>query len=766
MAKKLSDVLMGVKSSKVVPGSTGTNPGVDYDPKMGDEQKFVAKHKTEKWASRKGNGPDLYSASNIKCALDDKKKEPRHGHKRGKDQDVYEAADDSEEDDYDPETVKKNTKDMIARSNAKNDAVVDTRRNFDKEFQKRVDAAQDLKDMQDDSMDRAAKEIKRRYDPAGYQRDKENDEWHKSDAYKAAKAARDAKLVRDAGNMSEATQNQKDAVSAQIGSMIPGKTSTRVVLNRGTLRADPTRRIVKEVDVSKRIQPTISGPVALPTPGDISSLGGMNPNDKIGGPPGSSSDNQAAIRKKLGIREEQQANEPDYRKAVYAAFGGNEYKFHTHMGIPDNMKRNHPDFIKSKEKYKKIISMPDSSTIGDAIAKLKEEVDQIDEMTKAEMAALAAQAVASAKDKIHKIETGTVSNIPRGAIKKAMRGGEKARGTTAVVDPRFTQGVSATFAGTRAGLRKRVAKEEIEQIDEVLTKKTPIGSWIHDFVHSDNPKFAGKSRKERMKQAVAAYYAKQRNEEAEFNEALGSIKNQRAGAKDRYNKSRQLRLDPVGREDDDINNDGKVDSTDSYLKNRRKVVSAAVREEKSDIDNAPFDADKKPVRHTREGGHSEAKHLAKAALMKQKQKKGVKEEVMPRGKHMIKEKMMCEECGKGHYKMTEGRMMCTECSYTPSMRESYDVYEDEAVDMVKTELRALSNKAMHLVMSMPDKMHIEPWVQAKIAQAKEMVSSVHDYMVYGDHDEDESAPADTPMNYTRSGPVNTIPAYNLDISRV
>ena len=35
-------------------------------------------------------------------------------------------------------------------------------------------------------------------------------------------------------------------------------------------------------------------------------------------------------------------------------------------------------------------------------------------------------------------------------------------------------------------------------------------------------------------------------------------------------------LDPVGQEDDDINNDGKKDKTDKYLRNRRKAVGAAI----------------------------------------------------------------------------------------------------------------------------------------------------------------------------------------------
>lgn len=38
-------------------------------------------------------------------------------------------------------------------------------------------------------------------------------------------------------------------------------------------------------------------------------------------------------------------------------------------------------------------------------------------------------------------------------------------------------------------------------------------------------------------------------------------------------------LDPVGKEDDDINNDGKVDKTDKYLKNRRDTISKNLGED-------------------------------------------------------------------------------------------------------------------------------------------------------------------------------------------
>jgi hypothetical protein len=58
-----------------------------------------------------------------------------------------------------------------------------------------------------------------------------------------------------------------------------------------------------------------------------------------------------------------------------------------------------------------------------------------------------------------------------------------------------------------------------QELHEVLKKDATAGDWIHDFVHSDNPKFAGKSTKKRQKMALAAYYAKQRNEEVEIDEA-------------------------------------------------------------------------------------------------------------------------------------------------------------------------------------------------------------------------------------------------------
>lgn len=54
-----------------------------------------------------------------------------------------------------------------------------------------------------------------------------------------------------------------------------------------------------------------------------------------------------------------------------------------------------------------------------------------------------------------------------------------------------------------------------EALLEKLKASDPTGKWISDFVHSDNPKFAGKSKKERIRMALGASYAAKRNEEVE-----------------------------------------------------------------------------------------------------------------------------------------------------------------------------------------------------------------------------------------------------------
>jgi hypothetical protein len=114
--------------------------------------------------------------------------------------------------------------------------------------------------------------------------------------------------------------------------------------------------------------------------------------------------------------------------------------------------------------------------------------------------------------------------------------------------------------------------------------------------------------------------------------------------------------------------------------------------------------------------------------------------------NMTKEGVSCPVHGK------------TDCTAVKVQKEDLAVpllgSDDESAEMVKTQLKALANKAMHLMMSITDDIMIEPWVQAKIAVAKDNVSAVHDYMIYGDHDkeEEQTAPSDGGVSLTYGAP--------------
>jgi hypothetical protein len=69
-------------------------------------------------------------------------------------------------------------------------------------------------------------------------------------------------------------------------------------------------------------------------------------------------------------------------------------------------------------------------------------------------------------------------------------------------------------------------------------------------------------------------------------------------------------LDPVGQEDDDINNDGKVDATDKYLKHRRDVIKKSMGKDESINEMLEDDTDEEP---SNEGDHEG--NMARAQLM-------------------------------------------------------------------------------------------------------------------------------------------------------
>ena len=110
-------------------------------------------------------------------------------------------------------------------------------------------------------------------------------------------------------------------------------------------------------------------------------------------------------------------------------------------------------------------------------------------------------------------------------------------------------------------------KNMVEMAGKVTLSETD--DWFDNVTVSRHMKRMGESFKVFEKTLKEVSTLQQRLEASydEIGEVLGKY----------YEISEEL--DPVGKEDDDIDNDGDVDSSDKYLANRRKVISKAIKNE-------------------------------------------------------------------------------------------------------------------------------------------------------------------------------------------
>ena len=111
--------------------------------------------------------------------------------------------------------------------------------------------------------------------------------------------------------------------------------------------------------------------------------------------------------------------------------------------------------------------------------------------------------------------------------------------------------------GTRADLEYRKAnlkKEEVEQVDENRAAARAAGGYKDDSKKQPDPSKKGFTGVGNM--------------------SIDQIR--KMSARIEKEKTQKEALDPVGKEDGDVNNDGKKDGTDKYLMNRRKAIGKAI----------------------------------------------------------------------------------------------------------------------------------------------------------------------------------------------
>ena len=146
-------------------------------------------------------------------------------------------------------------------------------------------------------------------------------------------------------------------------------------------------------------------------------------------------------------------------------------------------------------------------------------------------------------------------------------------------------------------------KEDLGQAEEELDQK------VDEAIGDTEDDFAEEMKKKQPKVKQGAEGSEEEEEEGEDAVDNGELppalkanaekKKKEAADKEEDTSDNKEKMDPVGKEDDDIDNDGDSDSTDGYLKNRRKAIKAAIKEktknfsEEDTADHAGCDSKKK-----------------------------------------------------------------------------------------------------------------------------------------------------------------------------
>ena len=147
------------------------------------------------------------------------------------------------------------------------------------------------------------------------------------------------------------------------------------------------------------------------------------------------------------------------------------------------------------------------------------------------------------------------------------------------------------------------------------------------------------------------------------------------------------KLDPVGKEDDDIDNDGDVDSSDSYLKNRRKKVGQAIAKDKEQKEGKippQFLKNIKKKKGDDEDDDDKDDDDKKPDFLKKKEKK----EGYGKKKKMSEAKVECPKC-KG-----DGCSHCDDKGYHMKEDVEMDSYVEALQQVGSKDVQELSTKTM------------------------------------------------------------------------
>jgi len=155
------------------------------------------------------------------------------------------------------------------------------------------------------------------------------------------------------------------------------------------------------------------------------------------------------------------------------------------------LKQKHNDgnyYVKQTKNGHKVVHAYDSDAkVKSAIRLVNEETEELDEIHRM-------------KTKLNKLDPISNKSVARQKLNNLMKSG-KARGALIANKMRTLN------------MGDDLDQEDLDALHEVLSKDAKAGDWISDFVHSTNPKFDGKSKKERINMALGAYYDTQKKKD-------------------------------------------------------------------------------------------------------------------------------------------------------------------------------------------------------------------------------------------------------------
>ena len=178
-----------------------------------------------------------------------------------------------------------------------------------------------------------------------------------------------------------------------------------------------------------------------------------------------------------------------------------------------------------------------------------------------------------------------------------------------VLSGRTTYVAEAKMKKEEDAKKEKDAKKE-EKVDEATKTDKP---WT-DMKGNKHPGTAVKGDKYTGTEAETEEKSDKKSKKDESVEPqfkskfmkMVEAKKAEAADKKKADKKKKMEeaMDPVGKEDDDVNNDGNKDKTDDYLKNRRAAVSKAVGGKKTDESKMMPKGKKRPVKESVESNLS------------------------------------------------------------------------------------------------------------------------------------------------------------------